>query len=95
MRVCLLNVPITAKATWRRSHGLKSDPTDLNITVNSEIFARVLFSRNFAYAKFRENKILTNWKNHSIVFLYRQITPVLRISTSKICVFTLLAKIKF
>ena len=25
-------------------------------TVNSEIFARVLFSRNFAYAKFRENK---------------------------------------
>ena len=27
-------------------------------TVNSEIFARVLFSRNFAYAKFRENKIL-------------------------------------
>ena len=24
-------------------------------TVNSEIFARVLFSRNFAYAKFREN----------------------------------------
>ena len=27
-------------------------------TVNSEIFARVLFSRIFAYAKFRENKIL-------------------------------------
>ena len=27
--------------------------------VNSEIFARVLFSRNFAYAKFCENKILT------------------------------------
>ena len=25
-------------------------------TVNYEIFARVLFSRNFAYAKFRENK---------------------------------------
>ena len=25
-------------------------------TVNSEIFARVLFSRNVAYAKFRENK---------------------------------------
>ena len=25
-------------------------------TINSEIFARVLFSRNFAYAKFRENK---------------------------------------
>ena len=27
-------------------------------TVNPEIFARVLFSPNFAYAKFRENKIL-------------------------------------
>ena len=26
-------------------------------TVNSENFARVLFSRNFPYAKFRENKI--------------------------------------
>ena len=25
------------------------------------IFARVLFSRNFSYAKFRENKILTKW----------------------------------
>ena len=29
------------------------------ITVNSEIFARFLFSRNFAYAKFRENITLT------------------------------------
>ena len=27
-------------------------------TVNSEIFARVLFSRNFVYAKFRENVTL-------------------------------------
>ena len=26
--------------------------------VNSEIFARVLFSLNFAYAKYRENKTL-------------------------------------
>ena len=34
----------------------------------SFIFARVLFSRNFAYAKFRENKILTNWRNHSVIF---------------------------
>ena len=25
-------------------------------TVNSEIFASILFSRNFAHAKFRENK---------------------------------------
>ena len=42
-----------------------------NNTVNSEIFAMVLFSRNFAYAKFRENKILTIWRNHSVVYLYR------------------------
>ena len=27
-------------------------------TVNSKIFARTLFSRNFAYAKFCENKTL-------------------------------------
>ena len=32
---------------------------DITVTVNSEIFARVLFSRNFANAKFHENKILT------------------------------------
>ena len=29
-------------------------------TVNSEIFARVLFARNFIYAKFRENKSSRN-----------------------------------
>ena len=34
-------------------------------TVNSEIFARVLLSWNFAYAKFRENNILAKWRNHS------------------------------
>ena len=38
-------------------------------TVNSEIFARSLFSRNFAYAKFRKNKILAIFlRNHSIVY---------------------------
>ena len=36
-----------------------------SINVNSEIFARILFSRNFAY--FRENKILEKWRNHSVV----------------------------
>ena len=35
-------------------------------TVNSGIFTRVLFSRNFAYAKFRENKIVAKWRNHSV-----------------------------
>ena len=37
-------------------------------TVNSEIFMRVLFSQNFAYAKFRENRILVKWRNHSVVY---------------------------
>ena len=32
-------------------------------TVNSEIFERVIFSRNFAYAKFRENKIFAKSEN--------------------------------
>ena len=36
-------------------------------TVNSEIFARTLFSRNFAYAKFRENKTFAKRQNHSVV----------------------------
>ena len=36
-------------------------------TVNSEIFTRILFSRNFAYAKFRENKALAKWQNYSVV----------------------------
>ena len=49
-------------------HGNRSD---IN-TVNSEIFARVLFSRNFAYAaKFRENKTLAKWRNHSVIYGYR------------------------
>ena len=51
-------------------------------TVNTEIFARILFSQNFAYAyaKFRENKILANWRNHSV--LYMLIMPSSRIFNS-------------
>ena len=30
-------------------------------TVSSEIFARTLYSRNFAYAKFHENKTIAKW----------------------------------
>ena len=41
------------------------------ITVNSEIFARVLFSRNFADAKFRENKNLPKRWNHSFIYWCR------------------------
>ena len=37
-------------------------------TTNSEIFARVLFLRNFAGAKFRENKSLAKWRNQSVVY---------------------------
>ena len=37
-------------------------------TVNSEIFARTLFSRNFAYAKFREYKTLGKWQNRFVIY---------------------------
>ena len=36
-------------------------------TVNSEIFARVLFTRNFANAKLSANKTITKWQNHFVV----------------------------
>ena len=36
-------------------------------TVNPEIFARVLFSGNYAYAKFCENEILRKLRNHSVI----------------------------
>ena len=49
-------------------------------TVNSEIFARGLFSRNFAYAMFRGNKTLARWQNHSVIYWYMYIMPKLRIS---------------
>ena len=32
-------------------------------------FREVLFSRNFSHAKFRENKIIAKWRNHSVVYL--------------------------
>ena len=36
--------------------------------VNSDIFARILFSGNLPYAKFRENKVLAKCQNHSVVY---------------------------
>ena len=40
--------------------------------MNSEIFTRILFSRNFADAEFHENKTLTKWQNHSVIqYSYR------------------------
>ena len=47
---------------------LKLNPLKLYPTVNSEIFARVLFSRNFAAEKFRETKTLAKWLKHSAVY---------------------------
>ena len=44
---------------------LTSEVTD---TVHSEIFTRVVFSRNFAYAKFRKNKILAKWRHQSAFY---------------------------
>ena len=38
-------------------------------TVNSEIFARVIFLRNLADAKLRENHTLTKWQNTAAVAL--------------------------
>ena len=37
-------------------------------TVNLEFFARVLFSQNFAYAMFCENKTLAIWLDHPVVY---------------------------
>ena len=47
-------------------------------------FREVLFSRNFIHAKFRENKIIAKWRNHSVVYL-----PKSQILTSQICLLTL------
>ena len=61
-------------------------------TVNSEIFARTLFSRNFACSKFRKNKTLEKWQNHSVIgksCLSREFF------TSLICILMLFAKINF
>ena len=38
-------------------------------TVNLEIFARDLFSQNFADAKFRENNTLGKWRNHCRILM--------------------------
>ena len=53
----------------------------MNNTVDSEIFVRVLFLRNFAYAyaKFPENKTIGKWQNHSEVYWYTYIMPKLGI----------------
>ena len=64
-------------------------------TVNSEIFASTLFSRNFAYAKFRENKALAKWQ---ITWSFIDIGNCClsrKCFTSLICLLMIFAKIKF
>ena len=39
----------------------------ITVTVNPEIFVRVLFLRNFTVAKFCISKSLTKWRNHSVI----------------------------
>ena len=62
-------------------------------TVNSEIFARVLFLRNFVYAKFRENKTSRNVSLSSTDLVY--LCPSREFETWQICFSTRFAKIKF
>ena len=62
-------------------------------TVNPETYARVLFSRNFAYAKFRENKILAKWRNHCHSLMKVNHVIVTNMSFNAICENNILAKI--
>ena len=59
-------------------------------TVNSKIFARVLFSRNFAYGKFRENNVLV-----TLSFIDIDESRPCRDFQSRKCVLILFTKIKF
>ena len=61
--------------------------------VNPEILARTLFSRNFAYTKFRENKTLAKWQNHS-VFIDIGKFCLSEFFSSLICLLMLFLKIK-
>ena len=68
--------------------------TILHDTVNLEIFAKILFSRNFAYTKFREIKSSVKWRNHCRL-LIKENHALVAIFTSQICPITKVAKIKF
>ena len=67
----------------------------LSDTVNLEIFARVLFSRNFAYAKFRETKSLQKGEITLLTTDIGESYPSCEIFWSKVCLLTLFAKLKF
>ena len=81
---------ISYKRVFEKSKFESSTVYAVQITVNSEIFARVLFLRNFAYGKFCENKILAKSRNHS--FHYCESYQSREIFRSKVCLLTLFAK---
>ena len=61
--------------------------------VNSEFFAWVLFSQNFANAKFCEIKPFMKWQNYSVVYWSRISCPICEFPKSEICLSNLFAKI--
>ena len=63
-------------------------------TVNFEIFARVLFLRSFADAKFCEHKTPEKWQNHSVITNGAKPCPSRILNVANMAL-TLLAKIKF
>ena len=65
---------------------------DKSHTVNSEIFARPLFSRNLAYAKFCENKTLAKWQNTLSFMDIGKICLSRKFFTSLICLLMLFVK---
>ena len=64
------------------------------ITVNSKIFARTLFSRNFAYAKFREIKPSRNGKITVSLIDIGKSCPNREFFTSLMCLLMKFAKTK-
>ena len=64
-------------------------------TVDSEIFATVLFLRNFTYAKFREIKSSRNGEITLSFVNMAKSCPSHEILMSQICLLVLFAKIKF